>query len=94
MRTHLNIIDGMGVTKRLALFSSKSDSGVHVVVRTEQSVDPIALDKSYQSLGHVVAPDQGALWQELLSHPKKINYDPVMISHSPQASRARRFGLI
>jgi hypothetical protein len=75
MRTHLNIIDGMGVTKRLALFSSKSDSGVHVVVRTEQSVDPIALDKSYQSLGHVVAP-QGALWQELLSHPKKINYDP------------------
>jgi hypothetical protein len=73
---HAYIIDGTGVTKRLALFSSKSDSGIQVVVRTEQSADPIALDKSYQSLGHVVAPDQGALWQELMSHPKKINYDP------------------
>jgi hypothetical protein len=76
MRTHLNIIDGMGVTKRLALFGSKSNSGVHVVVRMEQSADPIALDKSCQPLGHVVAPDQGALWQELMSHPKEINYDP------------------
>jgi hypothetical protein len=36
----------------------------------------MALDKSYKPLGHVVAPDQGALWQELMSHPKKINYDP------------------
>jgi len=71
MRTHLNIIDGMGVTKKLALFGSKSNSHVHVVVRIEQSVDPIALDKSYQPLGHAVAPDQGALWQELMSHPKK-----------------------
>jgi hypothetical protein len=61
MRTHLNILDGMGVTKRLSLFSSKSDSGVHVVLRTDQSADPIALDKSYQPLGHVVAPDQTAL---------------------------------
>jgi hypothetical protein len=42
MRTHLNIIDGKGVTKKLALFGSKSNSGVHVVVRTQQSDDPIA----------------------------------------------------
>ncbi len=76
MRTQLNVLDGMGVTKRLSLFGSKSNSGVHVVVRTEQSADPIALDKSGQPLGHVVAPDPGALWQELKSHPKKINYEP------------------
>ena len=77
MRTHLNILDGMGVTKRLSLFGSKSNSGVHVVVRTDQSADPIALDKSCQPLGHVTAPDQAALWQELMGHPKKINYDPL-----------------
>jgi hypothetical protein len=76
MRTHLNIIDGKGTTKKLALFGSKTNSGVHVVLRTDQSADPIALDKSYQPLGHVVASDQRALWQELMSHPKKINYDP------------------
>ena len=76
MRTHLNIIDGNGTTKKLALFRSKSNSGVHVVVRTNQSADPIALDKSYQPLGHVLATNQGTLWQELKSHPKKINYDP------------------
>jgi hypothetical protein len=76
MRTNLNIIDGNGVTKKLGLFGSKSNLGVHVVVRTEQSADPIALDKNYQPLGHVVAPDQGALWQELMSHPKKINHKP------------------
>jgi hypothetical protein len=76
MRTHLDIIDGKGTSKKLTLFSSKSNSGVHVVVRTEQSADSIALDKSCQPLGHVVAPDQDALWQELMSHPTKINYDP------------------
>jgi hypothetical protein len=75
MRTHLNIIDGNGVTKKLALFGSKSNSGVQSVVRTEQSADPIALDRTDQPLGHVVAPDQGALWQELMSHPKKINHE-------------------
>jgi hypothetical protein len=74
MRTHLNIINGQGVTKKLALFGSKSNSGVHVVVRNEQSADPIALDKTHQPLGHVVAPDQGALWQELMNHPKKTKY--------------------
>jgi hypothetical protein len=58
MRTQLNIVDGNGVTKKLALCDSKSNSGVHVVVRTEQSADPIALDKSYKPLGHVVAADQ------------------------------------
>ena len=79
MRTYLDVIDGKGVTKKLALFSSKSESGVHVVVRTEQSADPIALDKSYQALGHVVAPDQGGLWEEMVSHPRKINYD---LSHN------------
>jgi len=31
MRTHLNIIDGKGVTKKMALFGSKSDFGVRVV---------------------------------------------------------------
>jgi hypothetical protein len=76
MRTHLNIIDGKGVTKNLVLFGSKPNSGVRVVVRTEQSADPIALDKTHQPLGHVVAPDQGALWQELMNHPKKIKYAP------------------
>ncbi len=76
MRKYLDILAGMGITKRLILFSSKSNSGVHVVVRTEQSADPYALDKSYEPLGHVLATDQGALWQELMGHPKKINYDP------------------
>ena len=75
MRTQLNIIDGKGTTKKLTLFSSKSNSGVHVVVRMEQSTDPIALDKNHQPLGHVVGPDPEALWQELKSPPKKINYD-------------------
>jgi hypothetical protein len=74
MRTHLKILDGMGVTKRLPLYASNSNSGIHVVVRTEQSADPIALDKSYQPLGHVIATDQAALWQELMGHPKKTNY--------------------
>ena len=74
MRTYLNIIDGKGITKKVALFGGKTSSGVHVVVRTKQSADPIALDKSYQPLGHVVAPDQGALWQELMGHPKRIKY--------------------
>jgi hypothetical protein len=74
MRKYLDILDGMEITKRLALFSSKSNSGVHVVVRTKQSAYPYALDKSYEPLGHVLAADQGALWQELMSHPKKIDY--------------------
>ena len=94
MRTHLKILDGMGVTKRLPLYASNSNSGIHVVVRTEQSADPIALDKSYQPLGHVIATDQAALWQELMGHPKKTNYIPAMISRCPPASRARRFGSI
>ena len=76
MRKYLEILDGMGITKRLILFSSKSNSGVHVVVRTEQSADPYALNKSYEPLGHVTTTDQGALWQELMSHPKKIHYSP------------------
>jgi hypothetical protein len=76
MRTHLDVIDDEGATKKLAMFGSKSNSGVHVVVRTEQSADPIALGKTYQPLGHVIATDQAALWQELMGHPKKINYDP------------------
>jgi hypothetical protein len=75
MRTHLNIVDGNGVTKKLALFGSKSNSSVDVVMRTQQSSDPMALDKSCQPLGHVIASDQGALWQELKSHPKKTKYD-------------------
>jgi hypothetical protein len=94
MRKYLDVLDDMGTKKRLALFSSKTNSGVHTVVRTKQSADPIALDKTNELLGHVTTTDQGALWQELMGHPKKINYDPVMISHSPPASRARRFGLI
>jgi hypothetical protein len=94
MRTHLNIIDGKGTTKKFALFGSKTNSGVHVVVRTEQSADPIALDKSYQPLGHVVAPDQGALWQELMSHPRKINYDPSHDFTLSAGIRAKRYGLI
>jgi hypothetical protein len=65
-----------GQRRSSPLFGSKTNSGVHVVLRTDQSADPIALDKSYQPLGHVVASDQRALWQELMSHPKKINYDP------------------
>jgi hypothetical protein len=76
MRTHLNVIDGKGETKKLELFSSKSDSGVRVIVRTKQSADPIALDKAHEPLGHVVAPDQEALWQELMGHPKRIKYTP------------------
>jgi hypothetical protein len=40
------------------------------------SSDPIALDKTNQLLGHVTTTDQGALWQELMGHPKKINYSP------------------
>jgi hypothetical protein len=76
MRTQLDVIDGKGVTKKLPLFSSKSNSGVHVVVRMEQSSDPIALDKTHQPFGHVVAPDQGALWQELMGHSKRIKYAP------------------
>jgi len=56
MRTHLNVLDGMGVAKRVSLFGSKSDSGVHVVVRMEQSADPVALDKNGQPLGHVRRP--------------------------------------
>jgi hypothetical protein len=76
MRTQLNIIDGKGATKKLTLFSSKSNSGVHAVVRMEQSTDPIALDKNHQPLGHVVAPDQEALWQELMGHPKRTKYAP------------------
>jgi hypothetical protein len=66
MRTHLDVIDDEGVTNKLAMFGSKSNSGVHVVVRTEQPADPIALDKTYQPLGHVIATDQAALWQELM----------------------------
>ena len=65
-----------GQRKRLALFSSKTNSGVHTVVRTKQSADLIALDKTNELLGHVTTTDQGALWQELMGHPKKINYDP------------------
>ena len=65
-----------GQRKRLALFSSKTNSGVHTVVRTKQSANPIALDKTNELLGHVTTTDQGALWQELMGHPKKINYDP------------------
>ena len=76
MRKYLDVLDDMGTKKRLALFSSKTNSGVHAVVRTKQSPDPIALDKTNQLLGHVTASDQGALWQELMSHPKKINYSP------------------
>jgi hypothetical protein len=76
VRTHLNIIDGEGVTKKLPLFSSKANSGIRVVVRTPQSTDAVALDGSDQPLGHVIAPDPGALWQELMSHPNKIKYEP------------------
>jgi len=76
MRKYLDVLDDMGTKKRLALFSSKTNSGVHTVVRTKQSTDPIALDKTNQLLGHVTTTDQGALWQELMSHPKKINYSP------------------
>ena len=65
MRTHLNIIDGEGVTKKLPLFSSKANSGIRVVVRTPQSTDAVALDGSDQPLGHVIAPDPVVLWQEL-----------------------------
>jgi hypothetical protein len=76
VRTHLKIIDGHGATKKLALFGSKSNSGVYVVVRTEQSADPIGLDRADQPLGHVTAADQAALWQELKAHPKKVRYSP------------------
>lgn len=76
MRKYLDVLDDMGTKKRLALFSSKTNSGVHAVVRTKQSADPIALDKANELLGDVITTDQGALWQELMSHPKKTNYDP------------------
>jgi hypothetical protein len=76
VRTHLQIIDGKGVTKKLPLFGSKSNSGVYVVVKTQDSADPIALDRTDRPLGHVTAPDQPALWQELIAHPKKIRHSP------------------
>ncbi len=76
MRKYLDVLDDTGTKKRLALFSSKTNSGVHAVVRTKQSADPIALDKTNELLGDIITTDQGALWQELMSHPKKINYDP------------------
>lgn len=76
MRKYLDVLDDMGTKKRLALFSSKTNSGVHAVVRTKQSADPMALDKTNELLGDVITTDQGALWQELMSHPKKTNYDP------------------
>ena len=76
MRKYLDVLDDMGRKKRLALFSSKTNSGVHTVVRTKQSADPVALDKTNQVLGHVTTTDQSALWQELMSHPKKINHSP------------------
>jgi hypothetical protein len=76
MRKYLDVLDDMGTTKRLALFSSKTNSGVRAVVRTKQSADPMALDKTNELLGDIITTDQGALWQELMSHPKKINYDP------------------
>ena len=76
MRKYLDVLDDMGTKKRLALFSSKTNSGVHAVVRTKQSADPIALDKTNELLGDVITTDQGALWQELMCHPKKINLRP------------------
>jgi hypothetical protein len=76
MRTHLQIISGEGVTRKIPLFGSKSASGVYVVVKTQDSADPIALDRTDQPLGHVTAPDQAALWQELTAHPKRIRHSP------------------
>jgi hypothetical protein len=74
VRTHLQIIDGQGTTKKLPLFDSKSNSGIYVVVRTQDSADPIALNRADEPLGHVTARDQVALWQELIAHPKKIQH--------------------
>ena len=71
----LDVLDDMGIKKRLALFSSKNELR-RPYSENEAITDPIALDKTNQLLGHVTTTDQGALWQELMGHPKKIDYDP------------------
>src|SRR5580704_7924936 len=74
VRTTIEITDRAGFTQRVSLFGRTSaPGGVYVVAKLPRG-DLVALNRAYAPIGFLVG-DEKALWQELLDHPAKFQYE-------------------
>jgi hypothetical protein len=74
VRTAVDITDRAGFRLRVSLFGRTSaPNGVYVVAKLARG-DLVALDRAYCPMGFVIG-DEKSLWQELLNHPAKFQYE-------------------
>jgi hypothetical protein len=74
VRTAVDITDRAGFRLRVSLFGQTSaPNGVYVVAKLSRG-DLVALDRAYYPMGFLIG-DEKSLWQELLNHPAKFQYD-------------------
>ena len=74
MRTAVDITDRAGFRLRVSLFGrTRAPNGVYVVAKLARG-DLVALDRAYSPMGFLLG-DEKNLWEELLGHPAKFQYE-------------------